>query len=88
VGEPKKIVLFGSRARGDACPNSDIDLLVIEESNLPRYKRAGRYRKAVIGLFPPKDIVVWTPEDVEEWRFVSNAFISRALQEGRVLYEV
>ena len=87
VGKPKKIVLFGSRARGDAGPNSDIDLLVIEESSLPRYKRSAKYRKAVVGIFPSKDIVVWTPEEVDEWRLVPNAFISRALREGRVLYE-
>jgi len=87
VGKPRTIILFGSRARGDAGPSSDIDLLVIEESSVPRYKRAAKYRKAVVGLFPSKDIVVWTPEEVEEWRSVSNAFISRALREGRVLYE-
>jgi len=87
VGKPKKIVLFGSRARGDAGPNSDIDLLVIEESGFPRYKRSAKYRKSVVGIFPSKDIVVWTPEEVDEWRSVPNAFISRALREGRVLYE-
>jgi len=87
VAEPQKIILFGSRARGDAGPHSDIDLLVIEESDLPRYKRSARYRRALVGLFPAKDIVVWTPGEVEEWRSVPNAFITTALREGRVLYE-
>ena len=40
VGDPTKIVLFGSRARDDARPDSDIDILIVEESDLPRYKRA------------------------------------------------
>lgn len=87
VGSPLKIVLFGSWARNDAKPDSDLDLLIIEESDLPRYKRAPRYLRALIGLFPEKDVVVWTPDEVEEWANVSNAFITTALREGRTLYE-
>ena len=87
VGSPEKIVLFGSRARGQARPDSDLDLLIIEESDLPRYRRAGRYRMALLGLFPAKDIVVWTPSEVALWRDVPNAFITAILAEGRVLYE-
>jgi len=87
AGSPEKIVLFGSRARGDADADSDIDLLVVESSSLPRYKRAARYRKAVAGLCIAKDIVVWSPEEIEEWKSVPNAFITSVLREGRVLYE-
>jgi predicted nucleotidyltransferase len=87
VGSPIKIVLFGSHAKGTAHPNSDLDLLIIEESELPRYRRSGRYRRVLCGVFPAKDVVVWTPQEVEEWRTVSNAFISTALSEGRLLYE-
>jgi uncharacterized protein len=43
VGDPILIVLFGSRARDDARPDSDIDILIVEESDLPRYKGAPRY---------------------------------------------
>jgi predicted nucleotidyltransferase len=87
VGDPQRIVLFGSRGRGDARPDSDIDLLIIEESDLPRYKRSARYRRVLIGLFPAKDIVVWTPDEVRAWSAVKNAFVSVALREGRVLHE-
>jgi predicted nucleotidyltransferase len=87
VGSPEKIVLFGSWARGQARLNSDLDLLIIEESDLPRYRRAGPYRMALLGLFPAKDIVVWTPSEVALWRDVPNAFITAILAEGRVLYE-
>lgn len=87
VGSPLKIVLFGSRARGQAKPDSDIDLLIIEESDLPRYKRSSRYRRALLGVFPAKDIVVWTPQEVAEWQAVPNAFITSILAEGKVLYE-
>jgi predicted nucleotidyltransferase len=87
VGAPRAIVLFGSRARGDARPDSDLDVLIVEESDLPRFKRSGRYRRALRGVFPAKDIVVWTPEEIAEWRAVPNAFITSVLAEGRILYE-
>lgn len=87
VGSPEKIILFGSRARGDDNSDSDIDLLVIEHSNLPRYKRSARYRKAVAGMYVAKDIVVWSPDEIEEWKSVPNAFITTVLREGKVLYE-
>ena len=86
VGAPYKIVLFGSRARGDARADSDLDLLIIEASDLPRYKRSPRYLRALVGLFPAKDVMVWTPEEVEAWAEVPQAFITTALREGKTLY--
>lgn len=87
VGSPLKIVLFGSRARGQAMSDSDIDLLIIEDSDLPRYKRSSLYRRALLGVFPAKDIVAWTPQEVAEGQAVPNAFITSILAEGKVLYE-
>ena len=86
AGSPHKIVLFGSRGRGDARPDSDLDLLILEDSELPRYQRSPRYYHVLTGLFPSKDIVVYTPEEVQEWSGVPNAFVTVALREGRVLY--
>ncbi|MGH9432181.1 MAG: nucleotidyltransferase domain-containing protein [Terriglobia bacterium] len=86
AGSPLKIVLFGSRARGEAGPGSDLDLLIVEDSHLPRYKRAARYLRALVGVFPAKDVVVWTPREVEAWSRVPNAFVTTALREGKTLY--
>ena len=84
---PEKIVLFGSRARGDHRPDSDVDLLVIQETTAPRYRRSVPIRKAIVGLLPSKDIIVYTPNEVEEWKDVPNSFIATALSEGKLLYE-
>ncbi len=86
-GRAAQVVLFGSRAAGRARSDSDLDVLIVEESTLPRYKRSARYRRALCGLFPAKDIVVWTPAEIEEWRAVPHAFITTILATGKVLYE-
>ncbi|MBC7226875.1 MAG: nucleotidyltransferase domain-containing protein [Thermoflexales bacterium] len=84
---PRKVVLFGSRARGEARPNSDIDLLVIAESSEPRYRRAIPLYGALSDIPIAMDILVYTPEEVEEWSGVRQAFVTTALREGIVLYE-
>lgn len=86
-GQPQKIILFGSQARRQAGRDSDYDLLVIENSSEPRFRRAAPYRRALKDLGTSKDIVVWTPQEVAEWQNVSNAFITTVLREGMVLYE-
>jgi uncharacterized protein len=86
VGSPDKIVLFGSRARGEARPDSDLDLLIVEDFDLPRHKRDARYLRALVGVFPDTEVVVWTPREVAEWARVSNAFVTTALREGKMLY--
>jgi predicted nucleotidyltransferase len=84
---PDKVVLFGSRARGDARTDSDVDLLVIKSSDQPRHLRVLPLYRALRGLGIPKDILWVTPEEVEQWREVANHVVSRGLREGRVLYD-
>lgn len=84
---PRRIILFGSRALGKARSNSDWDILVIAESTLPRYRRASSLYGALSDLPIPIDILVYTPEEVEEWSEVPQAFITTATREGKVLYE-
>ena len=85
----EKIILFGSYAYGNPTENSDLDLLVVvKSSNLPRYKRAREIRKYLWGVTDiPKDILVYTEDEIEEWEEVEEALITRVLREGRILYE-
>lgn len=87
--DPQKIVLFGSRARRSHRPDSDIDLLVIKESTEPRYRRSvpiyGALGDMLVGV--DKDIIVYTPEEIEQWRNASAHFVTTALRDGKVIYE-
>jgi predicted nucleotidyltransferase len=84
---PQRLILFGSRARGDERRDSDIDLLIVAPSAEPRWRRAVPVYRALAGLGVPKDIVWWTPEEIAEWRGVKTHFINTVLREGIVLYE-
>jgi predicted nucleotidyltransferase len=84
---PDRIVLFGSRARGNAGPDSDVDLVLVKDSDEPPHRRVLPAYRAVIGLGVPKDILWRTPAEVEDWSGVANHIIAHALREGRVLYE-
>ena len=84
---PEKIILFGSLARGDARPESDLDLLVIAQSQEPRYRRSAPLYGILSDIFIPMDILVYSPEEVEEWSGVRQAFVTTAIREGRVVYE-
>jgi uncharacterized protein len=85
--DPQKILLFGSRARGDCQPDSDVDILIIGDSDEPRHVRETKAYKTLRGLGVPKDVLWFTPDEVAEWRGVVNHVIWSALREGRVLYE-
>jgi predicted nucleotidyltransferase len=85
--QPDKIILFGSRARDQASPDSDMDLLVIAPSSQPRWQRAVPLYGVLSDILLPMDILVYTKEEVDEWRSVPQAFITTATHEGRVLYE-
>jgi uncharacterized protein len=87
TAQPERIILFGSRARGDARPDSDFDVLVIKESTEPGYRRDAPLYLGLAGLNAPVDVLVYTPEEVTDWSAVPQAFITTALREGKVVYE-
>ncbi len=86
--KPEKVILFGSYAYGNPSKDSDLDLLIVKDSNLPRYKRAREIRKYLWGITDiPKDIIVYTQEEIDDWAKVKEAFITTIVKNGKVLYE-
>jgi predicted nucleotidyltransferase len=85
--DPLKVILFGSRARGDARADSDFDLLVIRQSAEPRHRRSAPIYTALADLPVEVEIMVYTPDEVREWSEVPEAFVTTAVREGQVLYE-
>ena len=86
--DPVKVILFGSRARGDGDEGSDVDLFIVKETSKRRFERmvevrrllSGRHRR--LGL----DVIVLTPGELDERLALGDQFYRQILSEGKVLY--
>jgi predicted nucleotidyltransferase len=83
---PERIILFGSHARGEAGPDSDVDLLVVMPVQGPKHRRQVEVRVALHDIRVPKDIIVTTPEDFAWRKDVVGTIEYPAVREGKVLY--
>ena len=86
IAQPQKVILFGSAARGDTGPHSDVDLLVIKDGedywDLTRRIRSGLNRVGV-----PVDIIVASTATIERYKDSHALVYKPALREGKVMYE-
>ena len=89
--DPEQVILFGSRARGDAREDSDVDLVVVEAEPFgperSRRQELVRLYHALVEFPVSADILVYSHDDVDYWRDSLNHVLARALREGKVLYE-
>jgi uncharacterized protein len=85
AGGDARVILFGSHARGDAGPGSDLDLLVIEPEVAHRNDEFVRLRRALGEIGTPVDLILYGADHVREWGGVPGTLINEALREGRVL---
>jgi predicted nucleotidyltransferase len=85
--QPLRIVLFGSRARGEATASSDVDLLVVLPEVANKRHAAVEIRRILGDLPVCKDIVVTTPEEIASRGQVIGGVLWAALREGKVVYE-
>jgi predicted nucleotidyltransferase len=84
--DPQQIILFGSRARGEHGPHSDLDLLIVQESELPRPQRYAQVRRLFWGMGIPMDILVYTPDEFARYQDIPGSFTHTVKHEGKVLY--
>jgi len=87
VSNPEQIILFGSYARREPGPDSDLDLLVIERGVTAPRQESVRLRRALRGLLVPIDVIVATPQQVRRYRNTPGLIYGPALREGKVLYD-
>ncbi|MHB8139745.1 MAG: nucleotidyltransferase domain-containing protein [Vulcanimicrobiaceae bacterium] len=79
-----RVLAFGSYARQEVAPTSDLDLIVIAESSLPQGERTAQlYMRLPPGV--PIDAIVYTPEEFERLR-ATRSFVAQAVAEGRWIY--
>jgi predicted nucleotidyltransferase len=83
---PERVILFGSHARGEAGPDSDVDLLIVMPVNGPKHRKQVEIRVALHDVRIPKDIIVTTPEDFAWRKDVVGTIEYPAVREGKVLY--
>jgi predicted nucleotidyltransferase len=86
VAQPEKIILFGSAARGEMGPHSDVDLLVIKRGEFHQGRLTGEIYMSLHGVGQAVDVIVVTPEQVEKYRNTHCLVIAPALREGKEVY--
>jgi uncharacterized protein len=89
--DPACIMLVGSRAGDKGRPDSDVDLIVVTRQDFhegrTRRQVTASIRRALSRFRVPKDILVYSPSEVERWRNSRNHIIYTGLKDGRILYE-
>jgi predicted nucleotidyltransferase len=85
--QPERIYLYGSRARGEATADSDYDvMMVVRESNLPRFRRDQVAFRALCGVGASKEIVVLTRDEFQAKLSVLCSLPATVAREGKLLY--
>jgi predicted nucleotidyltransferase len=86
AANPVKVILFGSRGRGEAAASSDLDILVIEDEVGSRLEEVRRLRRVVRDLNVPIDLVVFDRAYAERYADIPGTVLYPAHKEGRILY--
>ncbi len=85
--KPKKVILFGSYANGIPTEESDIDLLIIKDSDLPSHLQNRKVRKILSGFKVPIDVIVKPSKEFETYKDIIGTIMYPANKFGKVVYE-
>ncbi len=85
--QPEKIILFGSYAWGTPHQDSDVDLFVVKNTNLPTLKRIEALDRIFSRREVPIDFLVYTPGQVEQRLKIGDFFLQDIVTKGKVLYD-
>lgn len=89
TSSPVGVLLFGSYARGEQRPDSDMDLLVVVPDEIVQKRAHGAMlRRSVSGVPMSMDLVVVRRSELERWRNVKGLVYREAVNEGKVLFGV
>lgn len=85
--KPQKIILFGSYANGTPTDESDLDLMIIKDSDLASRQQNRTVRKILSDLGVPVDVIVKTPDEFQTYKDIIGTIIYPANKFGKVIYE-
>lgn len=84
---PDKIILFGSYAHGNYSDNSDLDFILVKDTNTPKHKRGLEVRRLFHGLPIPMDFKIYTSSEFDSELSNQYSFLSSAIKGSKILYE-
>jgi len=87
AAHPKRIILFGSQAKGDAAPHSDFDIMVVEENPGDRFAEMVRLNRLIRSFDIAVDLLVVSDEKFQYWRETPGNVYYEAATAGQVLYQ-
>jgi predicted nucleotidyltransferase len=84
---PEKIILFGSYAQGNFSDDSDLDFILVKNTNIPKHKRGIEIRRLFYGLPIPMDFKIYTSSEFSKELSNQYSFLNSAIKGSKVLYE-
>lgn len=85
--QPRLAILFGSQARGDADPTSDVDIVLVKDTQDKFFDRLKKFALMLPNNAPQVDALIYTPEEFANMKDWGTPLIQQAIKEGKVIYE-
>lgn len=85
--DPQKVIVFGSYAKGTFTSKSDLDVLVVRETDVPIANRADELNPLLASMLVHVDLHIHTPEELEAYGGEEFSFASSVLRTGKVVYQ-